>query len=108
MRSTINRWGVMLVGAAMLSGAPAATAEEIATVEPDVIYGRADALALTYDLLKPTAEPNGATVIFMVSGGWVSRWFDPRLAMAPEIRGISLVHDLLLDGYHIVLLRHGS
>ena len=62
MRSTINRWGVMLVGAAMLSGAPAATAEEIATVEPDVIYGRADALALTYDLLKPTADsiPSGS------------------------------------------------
>ena len=108
MRSMMNRWGMVLVGAAMLSGAPAATAEEIATIEPDVIYGRADALALTYDLLKPTAEPNGTTVIFMVSGGWVSRWFDPRLAMAPEIRGISLVHDLLLDGYHIVLLRHGS
>jgi acetyl esterase/lipase len=80
----------------------------IATIEPDIIYGRVDALALTYDLLKPTAEPNGATVIFMVSGGWVSRWFDPQLAMAPEVQGISLVHDLLLDGYHVVLLRHGS
>ena len=80
----------------------------IATIEPDVIYGRADALAMTYDLLKPTAEPNGATVIFMVSGGWISRWFDPRMALAPEIRGISLVHDLLVDGYHVVLLRHGS
>ncbi|MAC19790.1 MAG: peptidase S9 [Phycisphaerae bacterium] len=80
----------------------------IATIEPDVIYGRVDALAMTYDLLKPTAEANGATVIFMVSGGWISRWFDPRLAMMPEIRGISLVHDLLLDGYHVVMLRHGS
>lgn len=80
----------------------------IATIEPDVIYGRVDALAMTYDLLKPTADANGATVIFMVSGGWISRWFDPRLAMMPEIRGISLVHDLLTDGYHVVMLRHGS
>ena len=80
----------------------------IATTEADIIYGRTDGLAMTYDLLKPTAEANGATVIFMVSGGWVSRWFDPRLAMMPEIRGISLLHDLLKDGYHIVLLRHGS
>ena len=78
------------------------------TVEADIIYGRTDALAMTYDLLKPTAEANGATVIFMVSGGWVSRWFDPRLAMMPEIRGISLLHDLLKAGYHIVMLRHGS
>ncbi|MCP4837410.1 MAG: alpha/beta hydrolase [Phycisphaera sp.] len=83
-------------------------AQAIATIEPDVIYGRVDALAMTYDLLKPTAEANGATVIFMVSGGWVSRWFDPRLAMMPEIRGISLVHDLLVDGYHVIMLRHGS
>lgn len=80
----------------------------IATVEADIIYGRADGLAMTYDLLQPTAEANGATVIFMVSGGWVSRWFDPRLAMMPQIRGISLLHDLLKDGYHVVLLRHGS
>jgi acetyl esterase/lipase len=82
--------------------------DPIATIEPDVIYGRVDALALTYDLLKPTAEPNGATVIFMVSGGWISRWFDPRMALAPDVGGISLVHDLLVDGYHVVLLRHGS
>ncbi|MAD78696.1 MAG: hypothetical protein CMJ51_04910 [Planctomycetaceae bacterium] len=97
---------------ATLQGADAGAIEAppgpIATIEADVIYGRADALAMTYDLLKPTAPANGATVIFMVSGGWVSRWFDPRLAMMPEIRGISLVHDLLVDGYHVVMLRHGS
>ena len=87
---------------------PVLEPDSIATIEPDVIYGRVDALAMTYDLLKPTAEPNEATVIFMVSGGWISRWFDPQMAMAPEIRGISLVHDLLVDGYHVVLLRHGS
>ena len=44
----------------------------------------------------------------MVSGGWISRWFDPRMALAPDVGGISLVHDLLVDGYHVVLLRHGS
>lgn len=87
---------------------PADADGEIATIVPDIIYGRVDALALTYDLLVPTAEANGATVIFMVSGGWISRWFDPRMALAPEVQGISLVHDLLTDGYHVVLLRHGS
>lgn len=82
--------------------------QPIATIEPDIIYGRVDALAMTYDLLVPTAEPNGAAVVFMVSGGWNSRWFDPRMALAPEVRGIPLVHDLLVDGYHVVILRHGS
>ena len=100
--------GTAAVGEGRGSASATAADGPIATIEPDVIYGRADALAMTYDLLKPTAEANGATVIFVVSGGWRSRWFDPRMAMLPKIRGISLVHDLLVDGYHIVLLRHGS
>ena len=96
----------MSMGVASANDSPAES--EIATIVPDVIYGRVDALALTYDLLVPTAEANGATVIFMVSGGWISRWFDPRMALAPEVGGVSLVHDLLADGYHVVILRHGS
>ncbi len=80
----------------------------IGIIEPDVIYGRVDALALTYDLIRPATESNGAAVIFMVSGGWNSRWFDPRMALEPEIREISLINDLLRDGYHVVILRHGS
>ena len=80
----------------------------IGVVEADVIYGRVDALALTYDLIKPTAPANGALVICMVSGGWISRWFDPRMALEPEIRDHTLIHQLLEDGYHVVMLRHGS
>jgi len=100
--------GIVVAGEGRGAAPTIAADGPIATIEPDVIYGRADALAMTYDLLKPTVKPNGATVIFVVSGGWRSRWFDPRMAMLPKIRGISLVHDLLVDGYHIVLLRHGS
>ncbi|MDG2022281.1 MAG: alpha/beta hydrolase [Phycisphaerales bacterium] len=80
----------------------------VGTVVPDVICGRVDALALTYDLLVPVAKPNGATVIFVVSGGWRSVWFPPRMAMVPQWRGMSLLHDLLTDGYHIAIVRHGS
>ncbi len=80
----------------------------VGVIEADVIYGRVDALALTYDLIKPTAAMNGATVICMVSGGWISRWFDPRMALEPEIRDHTLIHQLLRDGYHVVMLRHGS
>ena len=80
----------------------------VGVIEADVIYGRVDALALTYDLIRPTAPANGATVICMVSGGWISRWFDPRMALEPEIRDHTLIHQLLRDGYHVVMLRHGS
>lgn len=37
----------------------------------DVIYMKAGGTAFTMDLLKP-AMPNGAAVVSMVSGGWIS------------------------------------
>lgn len=37
----------------------------------DVIYMKADGTAFTMDVLTP-ARPNGAAVIFVVSGGWIS------------------------------------
>ena len=46
------------------------------TIESDVIYGRKDGMALTYDVLKPESA-NGAAVIFMMSGGWYSSWSPP-------------------------------
>ena len=42
-------------------------------VDPDVVYGHKMGMALTFDVLKP-ATANGAGVLFMVSGGWVSSW----------------------------------
>lgn len=38
----------------------------------DVIYGKKEGVALTMDVFKP-AQPNGIGVLWMVSGGWVSR-----------------------------------
>ena len=37
----------------------------------DVVYGHKDGLALTFDVHRP-AQPNGAGVIAIVSGGWQS------------------------------------
>ena len=34
----------------------------------DVIYGRKDGMALTYDVLQPE-NANGAAIVFMMSGG---------------------------------------
>ena len=43
------------------------------TRKQDVVYGRAWGTALTMDVFTPThREPNGAAVIVVVSGGWVS------------------------------------
>jgi acetyl esterase/lipase len=38
----------------------------------DVIYGKKIGVALTMDVFQPRENANGAAVIFVVSGGWVS------------------------------------
>ena len=65
------------------------------TIEADVIYGRKDGMALTYDVLKPE-NANGAAVIFMMSGGWYSSWSPPeRVALRfADLLRRSLVHRL--------------
>ena len=56
--------------------APATTRSSSApsfTRQEDVVYGRSYGAALTMDVFRPaTAKPNGAGVILVVSGGWVS------------------------------------
>ena len=39
----------------------------------DVVYGHKDGMALVYDVITPD-NANGAAIVFMVSGGWYSRW----------------------------------
>ena len=40
---------------------------------PDVVYGHKDGMALTFDVFRPR-NAHGGAVLYMVSGGWVSRW----------------------------------
>jgi len=68
---------------------------------PDVVYGHKDGLALTFDVLKPKANANGAAVIFMVSGGWVSSYSPPQQTAAR-------FKDLLDKGFTVIPVRHGS
>src|ERR1043166_6390486 len=51
----------------------------------DVIYGRKYGMALTLDIFKPAAKANGAAVVWVVSGGWVSAHeiIDARFAFSP-------------------------
>lgn len=46
-------------------------------IRPDLVYGHKMGMALTLDVIKPKANANGAGVLFMVSGGWVSSWMPP-------------------------------
>ena len=75
----------------------------------DVIYGHKAGMALTYDIVKPE-KPNGAALLFMVSGGWVSMWADPKplvtQAMVAKDRN---TFGMVLDrGFTLFLVRHGS
>jgi acetyl esterase/lipase len=64
----------------------------------DVIYGRKYGLALTMDVFTPE-KPNGAAVIFVISGGWFSR---------PEAINPAYVHEFLRRGYTVFAVVHGS
>ena len=79
---------------------PAINAAPAVRIIPDVIYGHKDGMALTFDVLKPN-EANGAAVVFMVSGGWVSRYTPPEVTL-PRFQ------ELLDKGFTVICLRHGS
>jgi len=76
-------------------------AQDSGSVLPDVVYGHKAGMALTLDIFRPPGEPNGAAVLNMVSGGWVSQWTDPERAR-PR-------YEALLDkGFTVISVRHGS
>ena len=70
-------------------------------ISPDVVYGHKDGLALTMDIHEPTTKANGAGILFMVSGGWYSRW-------APPENTKPLFKPYLDKGYRMFAVRHGS
>jgi acetyl esterase/lipase len=76
-------------------------AQDSGSVMADVVYGHKDGMALTFDVFMPTGEANGAGVLNMVSGGWVSRW------TAPE-RARQQYQALLDNGFMVFSIRHGS
>jgi acetyl esterase/lipase len=102
---------VMLAANAMTQTAPAVTQTTAPATQtppavavditPDVVYGHKDGMALTFDVLKPKAKANGAAVLFMVSGGWVSAYILPE-----QMSG--RFQDLLNKGFTVIAVRHGS
>jgi acetyl esterase/lipase len=69
------------------------------TRKEDVIYGRKFGMALTLDVFTPKKDPNGAGIIFCVSGGF----FSDKRAIMPLF-----FHEYLDRGYTIFAVVHGS
>jgi acetyl esterase/lipase len=67
----------------------------------DVIYGHKDGMALTFDVVKPLQNANGAGVLWMISGGWFSSWTPPE-----KLEG--MYNHLTEKGFTVFLVRHGS
>jgi len=89
---------VVLLSSGALAGVASAVDVEIL---PDLVYGHKDGLAMTLDVIKPKTGANGAAILYMVSGGWVSTWSPPQ-RMADRFQ------PLLSSGFTMVIVRHGS
>lgn len=66
----------------------------------DVVYGHKEGTALIYDVLLPDS-PNGAGIVYMVSGGWYSVWI-------PPARRRDQMSYLLDEGFTIFAVHHAS
>jgi acetyl esterase/lipase len=89
---------VAAIAVSLFAGAASALDVEIF---PDLVFGHKDGLAMTLDVLKPSSGANGAAILYMVSGGWVSTW-------APPERTAERFKFLLDKGFTVVVVRHGS
>ena len=70
-------------------------------ITSDVVYGHKSGLALTFDVFAPEEDSNGAGILFMVSGGWYSRWSPPEETQR-------LFRPLTDQGFTVFAVRHGS
>lgn len=77
-------------------------------ITKDVVYGHKHGLALTYDVIQPTKNANGAGVLFMVSGGWVSMWIDPDAVVREKPTQKNVWEKIVDAGFTLYLVRHGS
>jgi len=89
----------MLFTLLLVAAARGADAAEVA-IQPDVVYGHKDGLAMTFDVYRAD-ESNGGTILFMVSGGWFSSWRPPE-QMLPMFAPFTD------EGFTVIAVRHGS
>ncbi|MGH7200276.1 MAG: prolyl oligopeptidase family serine peptidase [Planctomycetaceae bacterium] len=83
----------------LVSTSAAFAQDDSFTRTADVIYGRKHGVALTLDVFQPTENPNGAGVIFVVSGGWFS---------SHEMIRAHVPRAFIERGYTVFAVVHGS
>jgi acetyl esterase/lipase len=100
--------GVVLLACAIpMTTVAQESAPDGVEITPDVVYGHKDGMALTFDVFRPAdaGHPRDsvgrAAILYMVSGGWVSRWSPPESA-TPRFSA------LLEKGFTVLAVRHGS
>ena len=103
----------ILVLLAALSVTSVLQADELPfTRDIDLIYHKQGGYALTMDRLTPKGEVNGAAVVAVVSGRWISRheFLAPQVAdQLPGIAGgILNPTELLRRGYTVFYVVHGA
>jgi acetyl esterase/lipase len=97
----LRRARLGIVGLTLAVWAAPVASQTLVQITPDVVYGHKDGMALTLDVFRPVTGANGAGILYMVSGGWVSTWTPPERA-APRFQ-------FLLDqGFTVFAVRHGS
>ena len=70
-----KRFQISLILLVAVANGPTTEAE--ISITPDVVYGHKFGMAMTFDVFTPTENANGGAVLFVVSGGWFSRWSPP-------------------------------
>jgi acetyl esterase/lipase len=95
----LNRFQISLILLVAAANGPTNGAE--ISITPDVVYGHKFGMAMTFDVFTPTENANGGAVLFVVSGGWFSRW-------SPPEQNIRLAKPLTDKGFTVFAIRHGS
>jgi acetyl esterase/lipase len=107
----VNRLSTLLAALVIgttVSQTRIAQAESAYKITPDVVYGHKAGMALTFDVIHPK-KPNGAGILFMVSGGWVSFWIPPETFVGPKAPEYLRHFGEIVDhGYTLFIVRHGS
>jgi acetyl esterase/lipase len=93
----------LILAFAVAPACQAADAKPLIKHHEEVIYGHKMGMALTLDYLQPQ-DPNGIGIIYVMSGGWMSRR-DPLLDVQARAERFSR---LLERGYTVFLVYHGS
>lgn len=71
----------------------------------DVIYGHKSGVALTMDVFTPKKNANGAAVVVLFSGGWVS---DQSMIDTPSPVFTPFIDESVKRGYTVFAVCHGS